>query len=167
MQDYFNIRTYMLGAFALALAALLAGPAQAKPTPFVAQSGVEPAMVIPYLSHGIGVDKSQFAGVEAKRNSAAQPTMVVPYLSHGVGVDETQFTGNEPQVMAVPYLSHGVGVDESQFAGSQQPTFQTTATVSDDEGLAWEWKAGGLGALIAAAAALALAGRQRRDVALP
>jgi hypothetical protein len=136
MQDYFNIRTYMLGAFALALAALLAGPAQAKPTPFVAQSGVEPAMVIPYLSHGIGVDKSQFAGVE-------------------------------PQVMAVPYLSHGAGVDESQFAGSQQPTFQTTATVSDDEGLAWEWKAGGLGALIAAAAALALAGRQRRDVALP
>jgi hypothetical protein len=164
MQDFFNIRIYMLGAFALALAAWLAGPAQAKPTPYVQSV---PA-VVPYLSHGIGVDDTRFTGADETQFTGNEPQlMVVPYLSHGVGVDETQFTGNEPQLMVVPYLSHGVGVDESQFAGSQKPTVQTTATVSDDDGLGWEWKAGGLGALIAAAAALALAGRQRRDVALP
>jgi hypothetical protein len=166
MQDYFNIRTFMLGAFALALAALLAGPVQAKPTPSVAQSVVEPAMVIPYLSQGQGVDAAQFAGTAA----TVEPQTVIPYLSHGEGVDASQFAGTAATVerqTAVPYLSHGVGVDESQFAGTQKPTFQTTATASDDDGIGWEWKAGGLGALIAAAAALALAGRQRRDVALP
>jgi hypothetical protein len=80
-----------------------------------------PETVIPYLSHGQGVDESQFAGTQ----QAAEPSQVIPYLSHGQGVDESQFAGTpsgteapaaEPS-QVIPYLSHGQGVDESQFSG--------------------------------------------------
>ena len=174
MQDYFNIRMFMIGALALALAAMLAGPALGKPTPshhpVIAASlaGAAPVQVIPYLSHGIGVDESQFTGVEVQPSvAAARPTMVVPYLSHGVGVDESQFAGSAAQpTMVVPYMSHGVGVDESQF-GRPTPPKTETPVASGGDGNDWQWKVGGVAGLVAAAAALALVGRQRRDVALP
>jgi hypothetical protein len=50
---------------------------------------------IPYLSHGIGVDKSLFQG-DATQEATAQPgdPGTIPYLSHGIGVDESLFQGD-------------------------------------------------------------------------
>jgi hypothetical protein len=169
MQDSRNLRIFMIGALALALAALIAVPASAKPTPYLSHgigvdaaqfSGAEPELVIPYLSHGTGVDQSDFAG------AAAKPRTVIPYLSHGMGIEGTQFAGAARQTV-VPYLSHGVGVDESQFSGQPNAPKPTAPTAADDDGLTTAWKVGGVAALLAAAAALALVGMQRRDVAVP
>jgi hypothetical protein len=49
----------------------------------------EPAVVVPYVSHGIGVDESQFSG----SGTVTGTEIVVPYLSHGIGVDESLFAG--------------------------------------------------------------------------
>lgn len=105
--------TAALSAFAL----LLAGPAAAyvpegdgvhavgaqSQVRQQAQS-VEPG-TIPYLSQGVGVDKSQFAGA-------------------GRGRDVASLRGETP---AIPYLSHGLGVDKSQFAGGTQVDAQHQA----------------------------------------
>ena len=75
--------TQMLIAMAAlaAVAAVLAGPVGAS-------SGPSPsAAVVPYMSHGIGVDASQFSG---------QASQTIPYLSQGVGVDTSQFAGQAP-----------------------------------------------------------------------
>jgi len=45
-------------------------------------------LVIPYLSHGIGVDMSQYGG-----QSSSKPPLVIPYMSHGVGVEQSLYTG--------------------------------------------------------------------------
>jgi hypothetical protein len=71
---------------------------------------------IPYLSHGQGVDESQFSGAA----QATEQATVVPYLSQGQGVDMSQFGGTAPaeQPQVIPYASRGVGVDESRFSGA-------------------------------------------------
>ena len=47
---------------------------------------------IPYLSHGIGVDKSAFQGEASTSGAQAEPG-TIPYLSQGIGVDQSQFQG--------------------------------------------------------------------------
>jgi hypothetical protein len=99
MKDDTRMRTIMAAALVLALAAMLAGPAGARPIDDTGKtltaseraslrpddrgglqgvgSVVEPQVVIPYLSHGQGVDQSQFSGEPAGLESAptsAQPT---------------------------------------------------------------------------------------------
>jgi hypothetical protein len=46
--------------------------------------------VIPYLSHGVGVDTSLYSGTS--KGSSKRP-LVIPYLSHGVGVDASLYSG--------------------------------------------------------------------------
>lgn len=71
----------------LTLVAFAAVPtlAQAKPTPSVSNQYSD----IPYLSHGVGVDETNFGG--SASSSAYQYRLgaeEIPYLSHGVGVDQ-------------------------------------------------------------------------------
>ncbi len=158
MQDTRTLKTLMVGALMIAIAALLTAPAQAQ--------------VVPYLSHGIGVDQSQFTG-----DDSTGPQQVIPYLSHGVGVDQSQYTGVESTStqQVVPYLSHGVGVDQSQFTGQTAgelefkapPQGTGTSASSGDDSVGRTWALGGVAALIIAAAALAVTGGQRRRMALP
>lgn len=95
---------------------------------------VEPG-TIPYLSHGIGVDESLFAGQPSE-------TLAAPASSASVALDpaiETAIesrSGDSAAVAAptIPYLSHGVGVDESQFAGrASQVDAQHAALQRDRE----------------------------------
>ena len=60
-------------------------------------------LVIPYLSHGIGVDQSQYSG----QSSSSTPLVVIPYLSHGVGVGKSQYGGQGAA------LSHTMGTTQS------------------------------------------------------
>jgi hypothetical protein len=90
-----------------ALAVLLAGPAHAYiargdgVNAVSAQSQRQQAQVagpgtIPYLSQGIGVDKSLFSGRSSRQvagtQQAPQPG-TIPYLSQGQGVDKSLFSG--------------------------------------------------------------------------
>ena len=147
MRDRNTHSRLIIAALMLALAAVIAGPASARPTPSANGSSdvsdSTPTTVVPYLSHGIGVDKSQFTGT----STAAAPELVIPYLSHGIGVDESQFTGTSNAAKApelvIPYLSHGVGVDESRFTGAARQT--STATAPGGEGW-YEWGVSGVAA---------------------
>jgi hypothetical protein len=68
-----------VGLLALVLGALITGSAAA--------AGQQ---VIPYLSHGVGVDESVYSGTST--TSTKTPT-VIPYLSHGHGVDQSLYVG--------------------------------------------------------------------------
>ena len=109
----------MVTALILALAALLAGPAQAKVVdtdgtttasseestqqPFDGGSrAVQIPTVIPYLSHGMGLGSD--TGV-----SAAQPERTIPYLSHGIGVDRGSYTGLEGKDLPQASATSGDG----------------------------------------------------------
>ncbi len=59
-------------------------------------------LVIPYLSHGVGVDQSQYSG-----QSSPSTPLVIPYLSHGVGVGKSQYGGQGAA------LSHTMGTAQS------------------------------------------------------
>ncbi len=94
---------------------------------------------IPYLSQGVGVDKSRFAG-QASRTVASQQTPVatqptIPYLSQGTGVDPSRFGGqatprltgahaalqaNRHEKTAAAPLPHGIQVVLSP-PGNEQP----------------------------------------------
>ena len=141
--DNTTARMLLTTAVFAAVAAFLVGPASAfvmdveggggsGAATVTAQPQVEPG-TIPYLSHGIGVDESQFSGA-----TAAKPgdPGTIPYLSHGVGVDQSLgqgetsigLTGDSAltradsgtETTAIPYLSHGIGVDQSLFQGEQK-----------------------------------------------
>ena len=58
--------------------------------------------MIPYLSHGVGVDQSQYSG-----QSSPSTPLVIPYLSHGVGVGKSQYGGQGAA------LSHTMGTAQS------------------------------------------------------
>ena len=58
--------------------------------------------MIPYLSHGVGVDRSQYSG-----QSSPSTPLVIPYLSHGVGVGKSQYGGQGAA------LSHTMGTTQS------------------------------------------------------
>lgn len=164
-------RMFLATAALASVAALLAGPANAYFVEGVdghavsAQSqvrqpagSVEPG-TIPYLSHGIGVDESLFAGqqpavddrvaataaanvgldpaiktaIEARSDDASVAPASIPYLSQGIGVDESQFAGqaSRPRLTgphaalernaAVTVLPHGVEYSLSSSARETQP----------------------------------------------
>jgi hypothetical protein len=131
-EDMYDRATRMVFATVAlsALAVLLTGPAHA----YLAQGdGVNAVSSqqrqqaqlsnpgpIPYLSQGVGVDKSRFAGqaprtVASQQTPVAQPT--IPYLSQGTGVDPARF-GNEKTTVAP--LPHGIQVVLSP-PGNEQP----------------------------------------------
>jgi hypothetical protein len=134
-EDMYDRATRMLFATVAlsALAVLLTGPAHAY---FAQGDGVNAVSSqqrqraqlskpgpIPYLSQGVGVDRSLFAG-QASRTAANRQTPVasqptIPYLSQGTGVDPSQFGGqatlqaNRHEKTAVAPLPHGIQVELS------------------------------------------------------
>lgn len=198
MKDMATTRMLLTTAVLAAVAALIAAPAQS----FVmdvegggsasVSATIEPG-TIPYLSHGIGVDETLFAGGAVNELDPAIRTAIAAREAEGASAQSSQ-TG------PIPYLSHGMGVDESQFSGQQSlgltgdsplgrvaapepegltgdgaltrvdtpvATAQSSSSGTDRD---WTWIGVGVGfsaALAAAMAALYFSARQRGRVALP
>jgi hypothetical protein len=141
-QSPITLKSFMIGALALAVAMMLALPAQARP---ILGTSAEPT-----------VDSSKF-------EVDASPGMVVPYLSHGMGVDQSQYSGT-PASGQSPTDNSGwyTGLEHSDLPQA------TSSSASSDGTFDWSWQTGGIAALIIAAAALGLVALQRgRRVAMP
>ena len=84
-QSPITLKTFMIGALAVASAMMLALPAYAKPIlgisaePTVDSSKFDvdgsSGTVVPYLSHGIGVEESQYAGSGSGNSSSESATV--------------------------------------------------------------------------------------------
>src|SRR6188474_1784370 len=124
MNDITTARMLLTSAVLAAVAALFAGSANAMlldveggsdgGATVVAQPG-DPG-TIPYLSHGIGVDKSLFSGRDSSQaTNVAKPgdPGTIPYLSHGIGVDKSLFSGQaETKLTGVhAALQRGTGAE--------------------------------------------------------
>jgi len=181
MDDRFTRMISATAALA-AVVGVLAGPAGAynAQRPVAAQSEAlqaqsAAAVVVPYLSHGVGVDKTQFSG-----QTSLPPATQIPYLSQGVGVDKSQFTGQ-----ATPRLTgvHAALLDkhsppsEPQSLGltgdgalTRVPAAAPAPTVSGGNDI--DWTSFGAGAGIVALVAAGLVGilltvRRRHTIGLP
>ena len=119
MNDNLYTRMILTTAVFAAVAALLVGPASAyvmdveggggSGTSVTMQPPFQPG-TIPYLSHGIGVDQSQFSGTVDQLDPAIRTAMVAEAAAKA----EAQASATPG---AIPYLSHGIGVDQSLFQG--------------------------------------------------
>jgi hypothetical protein len=109
-----------IGLALAVVAAILPVSAQAKPTP--AQYELGPGE-IPYLSHGQGVNSSNFGLVlgpddrNLSRAVTSEPQVVIPYLSQGEGVTSAELG-----------FAVGNAADDRPFARSNP---ETTPVVSD------------------------------------
>jgi hypothetical protein len=182
MDDRFTRMISATAALA-AVVGVLAGPAGAynAQRPVAAQSEAlqaqsAAAVVVPYLSHGVGVDKTQFSG-QAWLSLAAQ---TIPYLSQGVGVDKSQFTGQAtPRLTGVhaALLDRHSPPSEPQSLGltgdgalTRVPAAAPAPTVSGGNDI--DWTSFGAGAGIVALVAAGLVGilltaRRRHTIGLP
>ena len=214
MYDNFNTRMILTTAVFAAIAALLVGPASAyvmdvegggSGTSVTMQPPFQPGTVtmqppfqpgtIPYLSHGIGVDQSQFSGTvdaldpairtaiaaEAAAKLKAQASAApgaIPYLSQGVGVDQSLYQGEQQQSLGLTGDSPINRVVSQEPAGltGDSPSTRGQIYLADGASLDtrtdvnWTWVGFGAGmaALLAAAmGALYLSARHRDRVALP
>jgi hypothetical protein len=72
-------------------------------------------LVIPYLSHGVGVDMSRYGG-----QSSSSTPLVIPYLSHGVGVDMSRYGGQSSSSMplVIPSMGHTADAEQSFDGGA-------------------------------------------------
>ena len=154
-------------ALALAVAAVIPATAQARPLDVsgtdartIHQASTQRAVEIPYLSHGIGVNASDFEPAALSpddrafsRQSASTATraMEIPYLSHGVGVSPSDF--GQP-----------LGVDDRALSRATQ-TETVTASGGGDGYDVGSNTVGGL-VLILAAGGAALAIRHNRKAKL-
>lgn len=98
-----HTRTLLATTALAVVGVVIAGPANA----------AEPG-TIPYLSHGIGVDESQFSGQGSLGLTGDSALTRVDRQ-----VASTDTSTNQPG--PIPYLSHGIGVDESLWSGQQSP----------------------------------------------
>ena len=158
-----------------------------------AQPQVEPG-TIPYLSHGIGVDQSQFQGATVNELDPAIRTAIlsrqssanveramaekgpIPYLSHGIGVDQSLFqgeqslglTGDSPITRVVGQEPQGLTGDSPRTRGQVFQASNTSLSSGSDVDWTWVGFGAGLAALLAAAmGALYFSARNRDRVALP
>jgi hypothetical protein len=191
MNDMATTRMLLTTAVLAAVAALIAGPAQA----FVmdveggggsgAAAAAPTPQTIPYLSHGIGVDETLFAGQQQSVNlngdsvltrvdnkAASTGDELDPAIRTAIAAREARVAslGRIRQNGPIPYLSHGMGVDESQFSGLQSPGLTGDAVLtrvrdaqpvasgqSGSSGTERDWTWIGLGAGLFAALAAAMA----------
>ena len=199
-----TIRMLFTTAVVAAFAALLTGHASAYvmdveggggsgTAAVAAQPQVEPG-TIPYLSHGIGVDQSQFQGATVNELDPAIRTAIlsrqssanveralaekgpIPYLSHGIGVDQSLFqgeqslglTGDSPITRVVGQEPQGLTGDSPRTRGQVFQANTTSLSSGSDVNWTWVGFGAGMAALLAAAmGALYLSARHRDRVALP
>ena len=164
MNDRLTRMIFATAALA-AVAAVLAGPVGAS------NGQSQSAAVVPYLSHGIGVDASQFSG---------QAPQTIPYLSQGVGVDPTQFSGQtSPRLTGVhaALLDRHSPASEPASLGltgdgalTRAPWTAPARTVAGGNDIDWTSFGAGAGMVALVAAGLAgilLTTRRRRTVGMP
>jgi hypothetical protein len=157
MNEITTARMLVTTAVLAAVAALFAGGANAMLDADGGGSGDSAAAApgapgtIPYLSHGIGVDKSLFNGpAPSQATDVAKPgdPGTIPYLSHGIGVDKSLFSGQDSSTLTGVHatlqhdrgtesaataprttLPHGIGVETSTSSG------QTSLGLNGDSAL--------------------------------
>ena len=95
-----------------------------------ATSSAVERQTIPYLSHGIGVDESQFSGrawggqvslgltgdsalTRVDGGTRAADDGLDPAIRTAIAAHASDSAGTVGQQRAIPYLSHGIGVDAS------------------------------------------------------
>jgi len=200
-----TIRMLFTTAVVAAFAALLTGHASAYvmdveggggsgTAAVAAQPQVQPG-TIPYLSHGIGVDQSQFQGARVSELDPAIRTAIlsrqssanvekaltekgpIPYLSHGIGVDQSLFqgeqslglTGDSPITRVVGQEPQGLTGDSPRTRGQVFQANNTSLSSGTDVNWTWVGFGAGMAALLAAAmgALYFSAARHRDRVALP
>jgi hypothetical protein len=149
MNDIHTTRMFLTTAVLAAVAALIAGPAQAmfpdgdgtvvtSTAPTQAKPG-DPG-TIPYLSHGIGVDESLFSGEQASlgltgdsavtrvdRSAVAADNALDPAIKTAIAAQASESSSQAAPGApgTIPSLHHGIGVEESLFSG-QQPSVGLT-----------------------------------------
>jgi hypothetical protein len=102
--------TLMVAALVLALAALLAGPAAARP--IIDDLGTAPAGGTPAL-HPNDLGGAQGVG------AVTAPQVVVPYMSHGLGVDARDFQGSSgPALTATSSGDNGFAWESASIGGA-------------------------------------------------
>jgi hypothetical protein len=154
MNEYARTRMLLTTAVFAAVAALLAGPANA----FVTDGGAR--------------------GDSANAAAVAQPgdPGTIPYLSHGIGVDESLFqgeslglTGDSARTRVSAPEPEGLTGDSAltRYPG-QGRGLTVSASTSDDTDWTWFGVGAGMAALVAAGlAGVLLTSRRRGPVALP
>ena len=202
MNDITTARMLLTTAVLAAVAALFAGGANAMLLDVegggsggTAQAAPGAPGTIPYLSHGIGVDKSLFSGpAPSQGTQVAKPgdPGTIPYLSHGIGVDKSLFSGQGSSKLTGVHAalqrdrgqtSLGLTGDSALTRMAPEPRGLTgdspigrfpgttqTAVASGGEDL--DWTSFGAGAGLVALVGAGIAGfwlttRRRGGVALP
>jgi hypothetical protein len=111
-----------------AVAAVLAGPAGAQipegngVQPVAAQSDEWQAqsrgdVVVPYLSQGMGVDKTQFSGTTSRKPAGQAASQQGLDVAIKTAIAARSQEARQIEQQTIPYLSQGVGVDKAQFSG--------------------------------------------------
>ena len=176
MYDNFHTRMILTTAAFVAVAALLVGPASAyvmdveggggSGTSVTAPPTIQPGM-IPYLSHGVGVDQSQFSGTVEQLDPAIRTAIAAEAAAKGE--QSLGLTGDSPITRVVGQEPTGLTGDSPRTRGQ---VFQANASLASngDTDVNWTWVGFGAGmaALLAAAmGAFYLSARHRDRVALP
>jgi hypothetical protein len=204
MNEITTTRMLITTAVMAAVAALFAGGANAMLQDVEGGSASDSPVAapgapgtIPYLSHGIGVDKSLFSGpAPTQATTVAKPgdPGTIPYLSHGIGVDKSLFSGQDSSqptgVHAALQRDRGTATAALGLTGDSALTRvadtplgltgdapagrfpDTTRTVAVSGGDDLDWSSFGAGAGLVALVGAGIGGlwlttRRRGGVALP
>ncbi len=200
MNEITTARMLMTTAVVAAVAALFAGGANAMLPDAEGGSGGDGTAVaqpgdpgtIPYLSHGIGVDKSLFSGQAQEKLSGVHASLqrdpgtgstasaapgapgTIPYLSHGIGVDKSLFSGETSVGLTGDSALTRVADEPRGLTGDSPigrfPETTQTAVASGSDDLDWSSFGAGAGLIALVGAGTAgvwLASRKRGGVALP
>ena len=147
MHDICKPKRMITGLLAIAFAAIIVQSAAAyrvaqDQSNLVNTGAASSTFVIPYLSHGVGVDKSLYSG---KATTSKSP-LVIPYLSHGVGVEQSLYSGtvqspdafdravtrHETFVNGMNATAATAGPDAFDRAVARHEASQSTAARPDD-----------------------------------
>ena len=184
--DNFNTRMILTTAVFAAVAALLAGPAAAVTpedpaigTAFAAresnrnlQQALAETGPIPYLSHGIGVDESQFSGqpsVGLTGDSELKVDRAVAAANEAFDAYRVKSALEARQSLFEDQQSSVGLTGDSALTRDDVLVSSTTQAVTSDDDFDWPWVGigGGAALLAAAVAGFYLGTRQRGRIALP
>jgi hypothetical protein len=114
MKDDTRMRSMMVVALVLALAAMLAGPAGARPIDDTGKTltASERASLRPD-------DRGGLQGV----GSVVEPQVVIPYVSQGQGVDESQFRGDPARIERQPVQAQPAPQSDDSTGWIEPTTF--------------------------------------------
>ena len=194
MNDITTARMLLTSAVLAAVAALFAGSANAMLLDVEGGSGGGATVVaqpgapgtIPYLSHGIGVDKSLFSGqaetkltgvhaaLQRDRGTESAASQQQTALPHGIGVDASQSSTQTSLGLTGDSALTRVAQEPQGMTGDSPigrfPEVTQTAVASGRDDL--DWSSFGAGAGLVALVGAGIAGvwlttRKRGGVALP